>query len=202
MLDVGYHNAWHVRTWPVSPPPARPEALASSHTRRFVDAPDFPSFPAYTFSYTRMVPTALCFRWSMPNTRDGGVLPRALHRVHAAIEHRGATALAVIGCGHAYCARTRRWHPIANALPRARLFSGDDVRLCDVPLESIDDRTRRAMAAAIAGDVVLTDETPQWLSLKVAAPSSARLVLAELHYPGWRCDIDGKPAGRHSTGVF
>lgn len=58
ILDVGYHNSWHVRTWPASRLPARPEALAVGHPRRFVDAPEYPAFPAYTFAYTRMVPAA------------------------------------------------------------------------------------------------------------------------------------------------
>src|SRR5262249_13311213 len=85
---------------------------------------------------------------------------------------------------------TEIWTPAYNSLPRIRFCQGSDA-----PGPLPENAPRRFEAADLetpgTGSVVVLDENPHYLALAATVTQPEWLVVADTHYPGWECQVDG-----------
>jgi hypothetical protein len=118
------------------------------------------------------------------------------------------------GLRQVYEGRDARLYRVAGALPRAwvvarqRVVSGEDAALAGITRPGFDPRrevvTERRLAGipdagrggkgGTGGLAAITEYRPGRVDLRATAPGSAVLVLSDVHYPGWRVEVDGEPA--------
>ena len=94
-----------------------------------------------------------------------------------------------------------RWSRVPNPLPRVRLVSQTRLSfdpaadIAAIPLETTAlVETPLSLPPSTPGEAVVTRETPGRIEIDVHCPASQLLVVAESHHPGWRAEIDGRPA--------
>ena len=208
LADLGYSNA--ASFWLEAPQASEipHDVLALNPPIRFLDAPNYPYITAVSLHYSRLADTAVRNRRSMVGTDDGGILPAAAVRYYKAIERDPPKALAIGACGYA-TQRAGPWKKLAGTLPRIRFLANKAAPLCLVPIDELcgddarmmlDEMAQRSAPASAesngyddAGVVILNDE-PRRLELRVDAPGAGMLVVADTWYPGWTCVVDGTPA--------
>lgn len=89
-------------------------------------------------------------------------------------------------------------HPVAGALPRARLLSrarvsddpARDLGLVDVEAEALVER-ELALEPGAAGQARIIRDLPGEIAVQSTAPGRRLLVVSERHHPGWRASVDG-----------
>jgi Bacterial membrane protein YfhO len=113
-----------------------------------------------------------------------------------------------------YDARDLRVYATPRPLPRAgvvaaqRVVPGDDAQLDAVLDPSFDGRRAVVTAAPLpglrstpgrtpAGSARITSYKPERVAVDATASRASELVLTDLHYPGWKVTLDGKPADLH-----
>lgn len=98
-------------------------------------------------------------------------------------------------------ARNDRWLQVPEPLPRVRLVSQSRhsadpaADIAAIPLETTAlVETPLSLPRSTPGEAVVTKETPGRIEIDVDCPAAQLLVVAESHHPGWRAEIDGRPA--------
>ena len=154
-------------------------------------------------NYSRLVPLVVADRLPSLITNEGGVLPGGLSRLYRAIEKTPSVALALASC-NVTCSRTGDlWEPLGGALARIRLLRAADRELVSTPLEEMTRVALDSIHEGLLGDAQIDHEDPQNLALRLSAPEDGILVVADLFYPGWHCEVDGRPVAiEPAHGVF
>jgi hypothetical protein len=113
-----------------------------------------------------------------------------------------------------YDARDLRVYDNPGALPRAgvvdaqRVVRGEDAELDAVLDPTFDGRRtlvtptslpglRTTPGSGPAGSARIVDYQPERVVVDATARRPSELVLTDLHYPGWKVTLDGKPADLH-----
>ncbi|MBN1527646.1 MAG: YfhO family protein [Thermoleophilaceae bacterium] len=114
----------------------------------------------------------------------------------------------------AYDGRDLRVYAVRDALPRVavvgsqRVVPGDDAQLAAVIDPAFDARRTVVTGAALpglpeqptagsAGRARITTYEPERVVIEASARRPAELVLSDVHFPGWRAEIDGEETGLH-----
>lgn len=169
---------------------------------RVVDQANFQFWPG-SLAGTPIVPVVIGARLRSVITNEGGVLPASLSRLHQAIEKTPSIGLALAGCNYACNRAGDVWEPLMGALARIRLVSEADRELTFKPIEEVDYAKLKSLRDALIGSATIACEDPQNLSLDVSSLDDAVLVVADLFYPGWECQLDGRSVAiKPAHGVF
>lgn len=177
-------------------------AAGNANWVRVADHANFQFWPG-SLHYSRLVPLVVASKLPSVATNDGGVLPGGLSRLYRAIEKTPSVGLALAGCNYT-CDRTGDvWEPLGGALPRFRLLRAADRELVFTPLEELTRAQLDSLREGLLGSVQIDHEDPQNLALHLSAPEDGLLVVADLFYPGWHCEVDGRPVAVEAAhGVF
>jgi hypothetical protein len=94
----------------------------------------------------------------------------------------------------------RRWTPVANAAPRARLVSKvmlsdepcHDIGRIDLDTTALVDRPTE-LSDSLPGEARIVQDNPGDMRFAVDAPARQLLVVTERFHAGWRAEVDGQP---------
>lgn len=193
-LDLGFESSANVslaQPTTILPPPS---VVTDRQAARVVEARRELRFGKHSLNYSRIVPMLVNARMSAVVTNEGGVLPSGLARLHQAIEEHPKTALAVSSCNWACATSPDTWRELRGALPRCRLIPERFREIVETPVGDIRPADVAKLRGALTGEIEIADERPQSLKLVATAPGRSILVLADIAYPGWKCEVDGRPA--------
>jgi hypothetical protein len=157
---------------------------------RVVDHTNF-RFSHGSLTYSKIVPRLIETHTSSLVTNEGGLLPSSLSRLHLAVEQHPRVALAISSCNYLCSPTGDLWEPLSGSLPRIRFVPQACCNLIAMPIGDLRLEDVESLRESQAGSVSIVHEDPQKLELDVAVAADGALVVADLFYPGWHCEIDG-----------
>jgi hypothetical protein len=191
LADLGFNNASNFRLHEPANDVIPREVMEQAPSARFVEVRQLGRLLTDDVRYSKAVPLAIAHNRGMVGSNDGGVLPGSTERLFRAMESNTATALAASACNYEYLTSMKSW--VGNsALARCRFLSSDDARLSEVSLADLTPGNLATAASSTAVQPRIEVETPQRLVVELDPADSGLLVLADTHYPGWKCLVDGK----------
>ncbi len=189
-VDLGYFNVVNFRMEQRKPPPAT-EFPPADAKRRFIEAMGFDRIGSNALRYCRRTGDAMLAHRPAVGTYDGGVLPAATVRLYRAVESNPRPALAIAACGYAWPGSGAAAEHPDGALQRAR-FVADEFDVSHARLGEIADSDIATLRLR-AVSVKLFQATPRRLEMEFTAPRDGWLIVADTYYPGWLCQVDGRP---------
>ncbi len=193
VTDLGYFNARNIHLVPPAVPAIPGSILQRSPPIRFVDAPEYPQLSDQGLRYSKLAPLAIRQHRSTIGANEGGVMPAAFEKLCRALETNGASALALCSCDLA-CNRLRNeWVEIRPTLPRVRFVPHPADTLCRTEIAAVTLSNLSSLTEPRGTRIEPVAETSQRLTLNVTCSGPGMLMIADTVYPGWTCQIDGKP---------
>lgn len=193
VVDLGYFNLRGIQFDERQQLEAPPEALLSGDLYRFIDAHRESGFSSSEVRYSRLVPLAVRQHLRMVGTNEGGLLPAGCEKIFDALEGNSASVLRVSGC-HLLSRRTEslNWRPVEGARPRIRIATDAEAAAITRPIASLTAVSTNSHASTRHEHITVIEDSPQRILVEVDVDCDRPLLVADIFYPGWVCEVDGE----------